>query len=120
MEYPILHKGFELGFSKQQTENIIKNQDEFENIKTSPLAIIAEYNGERKREVKADSFDNCDMIPDPKECSKDEKNIQILDDCFLGPQNKVDQTESKKTEELSKPTNSNQAFKFGIHSLLGD
>ena len=44
----------------------------------------------RKSEIKADFFDNCDMIPDPKELSKDEKNLLILDDCFLGPQNKAE------------------------------
>ena len=90
LEYQILQKGFELGLSKQQIGNIFENQDEFENIKTSPLEIIAEYNGERKSEIKADFFDNCDMIPDPKELSKDEKNLLILDDCFLGPQNKAE------------------------------
>ena len=31
-----------------------------------------------------------------------------------------EETESKKTEELSKPTNSSQEFKFGIQFLPGD
>ena len=30
------------------------------------------------------------MIPDPKEVSKDEKNLLISDDCFLGPQSKAE------------------------------
>ena len=30
------------------------------------------------------------MIPDPTELSVDEKNLLILDDCFLGPQNKAE------------------------------
>ena len=82
LEYQILQKGFELGLSKQQIGNIFKNQDELEKIKTSPLEILAEYNGERKSEIKADFFDDCDMIPDPRQLSKDEKNLLILDDFF--------------------------------------
>ena len=31
-----------------------------------------------------------------------------------------EENESKKTDELSKPANSNQEFKFGIQFLLGD
>ena len=90
LEYQILRKGFDLGLSKQQIGNIFKNQGELEKIKASPLEIIEEYSGERKHEIKADFFDDCSMMPDPKELSADEKNLLILDDCFLGSQNKAE------------------------------
>ena len=61
LEYQILQKGFELGLSKQQIGNIFKNQDELAKIKASPLEIITDYNGDRRNEIKADFFDNCDM-----------------------------------------------------------
>ena len=85
-EYQIMKKGFDLGLGKQQIGNIFRNQKEFEKIKASPLEIIDQYNGYRKSEIKADFFNDCSMIPDPTELSIDEKNLLILDDCFLGPQ----------------------------------
>lgn len=89
-EYTIMKKGYELGLSKQQINNIFKNQEEFEKIQASPLEIIEEYKGERKSEIKADFFTDCSMIPDPKDLSVNEKNLLILDDCFLGPQSKAE------------------------------
>ena len=85
-----MKKAFELGLSKQQICNIFRNQKKFEKIKASPLDIIEHYNGYRKSEVKADFFSDCSMIPDPTDLSIDEKNLLILDDCFLGPQNKAE------------------------------
>ena len=89
-EYQIIKKGFETGLSKHQIANIFKNQKELEKIKASPLEIIEQYNGHRNSEIKADFFSNCNMIPDPTTLNVDEKNLLILDDCFLGPQNKAE------------------------------
>ena len=90
LEYQILKKGFEVGLSKQQVSNIFKNQRECEEIKASPLEIIDQYNGYRGKEIKANFFNDCSLIPDPTMLSIHEKNLLILDDCFLGPQNKAE------------------------------
>ena len=89
-EYRIMKKGFDMGLSKQQVANIFKNQEEFDKIKASPLEIIEQYNSEQNNEIKTDFFNDCIMIPDPKELNIEEKNLLILDDCFLGPQNKAE------------------------------
>ena len=90
LEYQIIKKAFDLGLSKHQISNIFRNQNLLQNLKTSPLEIIEQYDGHRKSEIKADFFNDCTMIPDPSVLNIDEKNRLILDDCFLGPQNKVE------------------------------
>ena len=89
-EYQILKKGFEVGLSKKQIANIFKNQNEFDKVKVSPLEVIEQYTGEKKGKIKAEFFENCASIPDPAELNVQDKNLLILDDCFLGPQNKAE------------------------------
>ena len=89
-EYRVLKKGFEVGLSKKQIANIFKNQKEFDRVKMSALEVIEQYTGERKGEIKAEFFENCAAIPDPAELNAEDKNLLILDDCFLGPQNKAE------------------------------
>ena len=89
-EYQIIKKGFEVGLEKQQIVNIFKNQKQFEKVKLAPSEVIDQYSGIRKGTIKADFFADCSMIPDPTELSIEEKNLLILDDCFLGPQNKAE------------------------------
>ena len=84
-EYQIIKKGFENGLRKKQILNIFKNQKE---AKTSPLDIIEHYNGVKDGGVTAEFFENCDNIPDPKSLDPKLKNLLILDDCYLGKQNK--------------------------------
>ena len=54
------------------------------------MEIIDQYNGYRGKEIKANFFNDCSLIPDPTMLSIHEKNLLILDDCFLGPQNKAE------------------------------
>ena len=89
-EYQVMKKALDLGLTKQQINNIFKNQEEFEKIKASPLEVIEDYNGYRKSEIKVEFYGDCSMIPDPTQLCIDEKNLLILDDCFLGPQNKAE------------------------------
>ena len=51
-EYQVMKKALDLGLTKQQINNIFKNQEEFEKIKASPLEVIEDYNGYRKSEIK--------------------------------------------------------------------
>ena len=89
-EYQILKKGFEVGLSKNQIGNIFRNQSEFDKVKMSALEVIEQYDGLREGKIKAEFFENCASIPDPTELNVDDKNLLILDDCFLGPQNKAE------------------------------
>ena len=121
LEYQILQKGFESGLSKQQIGNVFKNQDELEKMNASPLEIITDYAGERKSEIKADFFNDCDMIPDPKSLNKDEKNLLILDDCFLGPQNKAEAYYTRGRQNNCDTFYISQSyFRLPRHSIRGN
>ena len=39
--------------------------------------------------LKADFYDDCQDIPDPSALNPMQKNLLLLDDCFLGKQNKA-------------------------------
>ena len=52
--------------------------------------MIGQYTGERKGDIKAEFYSDCNMVPDPSELNCDEKNFLLLDDCFLGSQNKIE------------------------------
>ena len=89
-EYQILKKGLEVGLSKIQISNIFANQSKFDNPKLSALEVLEHYSGEKKGNIKAEFYEKCASIPDPKELNMNDKNLLILDDCFLGPQNKAE------------------------------
>ena len=89
-EYQILKKGYEDGLSKKQVANIFLHQSILTSVKLSPLQTISEYKGIRDGSVKADFYNDCAMIPDPADLNVEEKNLLILDDCFLGKQNKAE------------------------------
>ena len=89
-EYRILKKGFEVGLSKKQIANIFMNQNEFGKVKLPALEVIEQYSGVKKGDIKAEFFEDCTSIPDPAELDVEEKNLLILDDCFLGSQNKAE------------------------------
>ena len=59
----------------------------------SPLQVIDEYtkvNGIKTSGIKSNFYSDCAMIPDPADLDTNEKNLLVLDDCFLGRQNKVE------------------------------
>ena len=58
-------------------------------VQLAPLEAIEEYTGIKRGSIKANVYGDCTMIPDPSELDAVEKNLQILDDCFLGPKNKA-------------------------------
>ena len=89
-EYKILKKGFEIGLDKNQISNLFMNQGVLKESGMSPLDILDEYTGVRGGNVKADFYNDCTLIPDPAELDEKEKNLLVLDDCFLGKQNKAE------------------------------
>ena len=56
----------------------------------SPLISIEKYSGVRNGEVRADFYDDCQNIPDPSALDPAQKNLLLLDDCFLDKQNKAE------------------------------
>ena len=90
MEYQILRKGFERDLNKQQISNIFQCQDIFHENGLTPLQIIEEYSGERRGDIKAEFYTDSNMVPDPSDLDCNEKNLLLLDHCFLGPQNKIE------------------------------
>ena len=85
-EYKVLRKGFEGGLSKQQISNVFNSQEMLQ----SPLIAIEKYRCVRNGEIRADFYDNCQNIPDPSALDPTQKNLLLLDDCFLGKQNKAE------------------------------
>ena len=85
-EYKFLRKGFEGGLSKQQISNVFNSQEMLQ----SPLIAIEKYSGVRNGEIRADFYDDCQNIPDPSALDPTQKNLLLLDDCFLGKQNKAE------------------------------
>ena len=73
-EYKVSKKGLEGGLTKSQISN----------------EAIDQYSGVRSGTIKADFYDDCNAIPDPSDIDPSQKNQLLLDDCFLGKQNKAE------------------------------
>ena len=89
-EYQILKKGFDIGLSKVQISNIFTNQQKLKELKLTPLKVLNEYDGVQNGKIKADFYSDCTMLPDPADLDEKVKNLLVLDDCFLGKQNKAE------------------------------
>ena len=71
--------------SKQQISNLFNSQEALGNI--SPLTAIEKFSG--KRDGK-NFYDDSQDIPDPSALDTTQKHLLMLDDCFLGKQNKAE------------------------------
>lgn len=89
-EYQIIKHGFENGLSKAQIGNVFSNQELLLNAGITPYQAIEEYNGPKENSVMSSFYNDCEMIPDPSDLNPEAKNLLILDDCFLGKQNKAE------------------------------
>ena len=56
----------------------------------STLISIEKYSGVCNGKVQADFYNDCQNIPDPSALDPAQKNFLLLDDCFLGKQNKAE------------------------------
>ena len=74
--------------TKKQVAKIFIHQNVLASAKLSPLQAIDEFNGIRDGSVNANFYNDCTMMPNPADLSVKEKNLLILDDCFLGKQSK--------------------------------
>ena len=87
-EYKVLRKDLEAGLSKLQISNLFNRQEALGNI--SPLTVIERFSGARNGKIRADFYDDCRDIPDPSAFDPTQKNLLLLDDCFLGKQYKAE------------------------------
>ena len=88
--YKVLNAGFTKGFSKQQVSRIFDLQDELKEAGLGVEQFINEYDRSCGGGVAAQFLDNVDDIPDPIEYDPTRKNLLVLDDVMLGPQNKAE------------------------------
>ena len=86
-EYKILKKGLEEGLNKRQISNLFLQQNILTKANLSPLEAIDEYNGIKEGGIVANFYNDCSNIPDPSSLNTMEKNLLVLDDCYLGKQN---------------------------------
>ena len=89
-EYKVIRKGFEEGLSKQQVSNLFTQQDILTSVGLTPLEAIQEYDGVKEGGIVANFYDDSACIPDPSSLNARDKNLLILDDCFLGKQSKAE------------------------------
>ena len=85
-EYKIMKRAFSKGFSKNQVNELFKNQHELQ--KEDPEEFIDNYDGPCKGGINARFSDDVDDIPDPSQHDPMKKNLLVFDDIMLGPQNK--------------------------------
>ena len=71
--------------SKQQIQ-----QFNSQEVLQSLLIPIEKYSGVRNGKIGAEFYDDCQNIPDPSAMDPTQKNLLLLDDCFLGKQNKAE------------------------------
>ena len=87
-EYKVLRKGLEAGLSKQQISNVFNRKEQLGDV--SPLIAIEKYSGVRNGKIRADFYGDCQDIPDPSALDPMQKNLSLLDDCFLGKQDRAE------------------------------
>ena len=85
-EYKVLRKGLEAGLSKQQISNVFKKRWGIYHL-SLPLK---NGNGNGNGNIRADFYGDCQDIQDPSALDPTQKNMLLLDDCFLGKQNKAE------------------------------
>ena len=84
-EYKVLRKGFEGGLSNTHISNVFNSQ-----VLDSNLIAIEKYSGGRNGKIRSDFYDDCQNIPDPSALDPAQKKLLLLDNCFLGKQNKAE------------------------------
>ena len=89
-EYFIMNNGFSRNWSKKQVQTVFQNQNLLREEYGTPAIMFDRYNGRCKGGIDAVFIDNVSEIPDPSEIDPRKKNVLVLDDIMLGPQNKAE------------------------------
>ena len=81
---------FKKKFSKSQIKVLFEEQEEVEQC-GGMEKILQAYHGECKGgDIRSHFFTDVQCIPDPSEKDPDRKNLLVLDDIMLGPQNSAE------------------------------
>ena len=88
-EYRVLKAGYEKGLSKDQIRLLFERQDEVDQLGGIDKC-LSDYNGNCPHTVSSDFSSDIENIPDPSQLSPAKKNLLILDDVMLGPQNNIE------------------------------
>ena len=91
--YQILNSSFSNNFSKGQTRGLFENQRLLEKQYGGVDGLIQEYKQLKLRckgGIDAQFLEDVADIPDPKDHDPSRKNLLVLDDIMLGPQNKAE------------------------------
>ena len=86
-EYKIMEAAFNKKLSKHQIRVLFERQSDVMQ-EGGPEKVIQDYDGPCKGDIKAIFYSDVSKIPDPREHDPSRKNLLILDDVMLGPQNK--------------------------------
>ena len=73
---------------KQQIFNLFNSQEALGIYRLSPP--LKKFSGVRNGKIRADFYDDCHDIPDQSALDPTQKNLLLLDDRFLGKQNKAE------------------------------
>ena len=88
--YNIMNKGFSMNLSKGQVRAIFENHDMVKDEYGTADNLLDNYKMRCKGGINTEFIDDVDLIPDPVEFDERKKNVLVLDDVLLGPQNKIE------------------------------
>ena len=77
-EYKVLRKGLDAGLSKQQISNLFTSQGALRTVNISPLTTIEIFSGVRNGKIRAELYEDCQIIPDPSALDPTQKNLLLL------------------------------------------
>ena len=89
-EYNVLNKMITNGFSKGQIACAFNNQDRLRKEFSGIDEFIGNEKGKGKGGINGCFLDDVADIPDPRDHDSKRKNLLVLDDIMLGPQNKAE------------------------------
>ena len=89
-EYQLMQAAFNKKLSKAQIKVLFQNQNDVVN-EGGIEKVIQNYDGPCKGDIDASFETNDSAILDPKDYDTNKKNLLLLDDIMLSPQNRVEQ-----------------------------
>ena len=109
--YKGLRKSLDAGFSKHHISNLFISQGELHTAYISPLTAIEKFSGVHNGKIQADFYDDCRGIPDPSSLDPTQNNLLLMDDCFLGKEN-------KGAAYYTRGRHNNNAIRYTLHKTI--
>ena len=78
------------GLSKHQISNLFSSQGAFHRANIPPLTAIENLAVHVMEKKRAEFYEDCQDNPDPSALDPTQKNLLLLDDCFLSKENKAE------------------------------